>query len=319
MNEKNNAAAGAEAESAFRKFQDTYPFRLLVKGFLLAAGYMPVRLLRVISIFFVFLSIGCNFSNYRAVIKNLSRIKPGMSLTAYFFMAFDVFRHYAYYLIDLFHLGHDPGRIKKYRINVRGVENYEAISAKKNGIIFLTTHLGNWEIGGLKLASMGMEINVAYSPDTLSLIEIQRSLVRSVEGIKEIALRPGSFSSLKLLRALQNGGIVALQSDRLTLDRGVKVKFFGSDVFLPKGPVKLALMSDSVILPVFMPITGGKSYDIIIEKPIVPEITDGSEGELETNMNKIIKILEKYISLYPTQWYTFMLFWEEDKEALNNK
>lgn len=319
MNESINAAGGAEAQSVFRKFQNTLPFRLLVRGFLIATRHMPVWLLRIIGIFFVFLFIGFNFRNYRAIKKNLMRIKPGLSSAAYARLAFDVFRYYSYYLIDLFHLSHDPGRIKKYRINVRGIENYEAISSKKNGIIFLTTHLGNWEIGGLKLASMGREINVVYSPDTSSLLEIQRSFIRRVEGIKEIALKQGTFSSLKLLRVLQDGETVALQGDRLTLDSGVKVKFFGADALLPKGPVKLALVSDSIILPVFMPITGFKSYDIIMETPIIMERMSDPAKELETNLNKVIKILEKYISLYPTQWYTFMPFWEEDKEGLNNK
>jgi len=317
MKENINAAGGAEARSVFRKFQNTLPFRLLVRGFLIATKYMPVRFLRLSGIFFVFLFIGFNFRNYRAIRKNLSRIKPGLSSAAYSFMAFDVFKHYSYYLIDLFHLSHDPGRIKKYRVNVRGIENYDAISSQKNGVIFLTTHLGNWEIGGLKLASMGRELNVVYAPDSSLLLEIQRSFIRRVEGIKEIALKQGVFSSLKLLRVLQDGETVALQGDRLTLDSGVKVKFFGADALLPKGPVKLALVSDSIIIPVFMPITGFKSYDIIMEKPIMMERLSDPAKELETNLNKIIKILEKYISLYPTQWYTFMPFWEEDKEELD--
>ncbi len=318
VNDKMNHARGAEAGSAFRKFQNSLPFRLLVRGFLVATKYLPVWLLRTIGILFVVLFIAFNFRNYRAIKKNLAHIKPGLSPAAYARMAFDVFRYYSYYLIDLFHLSHDPARIRKYRVNFRGLEHYEAISSQSKGVIFLTTHLGNWEIGGLTLASMGRGLTVVYSPDTSSLLEIQRSFVRKVKGIKEIALKQGAFSSLKLLRVLQDGEAVALQGDRLTLDSGIKVKFFGADALLPKGPVKLALASESIILPVIMPITGLKSYDIIVEPPIVMERMDDPAEELETNLNKIIKILEKYISQYPTQWYTFMPFWEEDKEELTN-
>ena len=313
-----DTSGGAEARSVFRKFQDTPPFRLLVRGFLFATKYMPVRLLRTLGIFIVFLFIAFNFGNFRAIRRNLARIKPGLSPREYSRMAFDVFRNYSYYLIDLFHLSHDPRRIGKYRINLRGLENYEAVSAKKNGIIFLTAHLGNWEIGGIKLASMSRGINVVYSPDTSSLLELQRSFVRRIEGIREIPLRQGSFSSLKLLRVLQEGEAVALQGDRLTLDSGVKVKFFGADALLPKGPVKLALVSDSIILPVFMPIAGFKAYDIIMERPIVMERMDDPAEELETNLGKIIKIFEQYIGRYPTQWYTFMPFWQDDKEEFTD-
>lgn len=107
------------------------------------------------------------------------------------------------YLIDLFHLSHNIERIKKYRIKLTGAENLENALLQKKGIILLTTHLGNWEIGGLRLSSMGREINLVYSPDSLLLIELQRSFIRFAKGINEIPLKLGEFSSLKLLRILK--------------------------------------------------------------------------------------------------------------------
>ncbi len=312
INDQKNTMHGAEAESAFRKFQHAFPFRILIKGFLFSTKYLPVWLLRIVGIFFVLLFILLNFKNYIAIRQNLSRIKPGLSAFSYSFQAFAVFKNYSYYLIDLFHLSHDPERIRKYDVEITGIENLEIALSQKKGIILLATHLGNWEIGGLKLSSSGREINVVYSPDSMSSLEIQRSFIRFAEGINEIPLRQGEFSSLKMLRILQEGRIIALQGDRLTFDSGVKMSFFCSDALFPKGPVKLAIVSESIILPVFIPIKGYKSYEIIIEQPIAMEKNMDPEIELKTNLNKIIKILEKYIGQYPTQWYTFMPFWIDD-------
>ncbi|MEW6109167.1 MAG: lysophospholipid acyltransferase family protein [Nitrospirota bacterium] len=319
INNRINRSNSAEAETVFRRFQHTLPFRLLVKGFRAATKYIPVCILRIIGIFFVFMFIIFNFGNYTAIRKNLTKICPGKSLLTYSFMAFSVFKNYSYYLIDLFHLSHDLSRFRKYDVGFSGLENLESALSEKKGIILLTTHLGNWEIGGVKLSSMGRRINVVYSPDSLSLLEHQRSFVRFAEGITEIPLSRGGFSSLKLLRILREGKTVALQGDRLMFDPGIVSSFFGHDALLPKGPVKLAIVSDSIILPVFIPITGFKSYEIIIEKPIYTEKFDDSYIELKTNLNKIIKILEKYIGIYPTQWYTFMPFWEEDKKVHTNE
>lgn len=314
-----NAYSSAEAESVFRRFQNTLPFRLLVRGFITATKYLPVRLLRMTGILFVFIFIFFNFRNYSAIRKNLSRIKPGLSAFTYSCMAFSVFRNYSYYLIDLLHVSHDIRRIKKYSVQISGMENIERANAQNKGIIFLTTHLGNWEIGALNLPSMNKEIHLVYSPDSSSLLEIQRRLLRTAEGIREVPLKQGEFSSLKLLRLLQEEKIIALQGDRLLFDRGIMTKFFGHKALLPKGPIKLAMASDSIVLPVFMPITGFKSYEIIMEKPVIMEKTDDPDADLKTNLEKIIKILEKYIGLYPTQWYTFMLFWEEDRKGLTGK
>jgi lauroyl/myristoyl acyltransferase len=314
-----DAANRAEAQSVFRKFQHTLPFRLLVRGFLTATKYLPVWLLRIIGRLFVVIFIVFNFDNYLAIRRNLSKIRPGVISCAYTYMAYEVFKYYSYYLIDLFHLSHGPERLENYTFTIRGIENVERALDSGRGIVFLATHLGNWELGSLKLSCRDRKIHVVYSPDSSSLLGSQLRYLRSADGVQEVPLKVGNFSSLKLLRILQEGGIVGLQGDRLTFDSGVPVTFFGHDALFPKGPVKLALVSDSIVLPIFIPITGYKSYTIIIEEPVIMDRSNSSSDELKTNLDKIITILEKYISAYPTQWFTFMPFWEEDKKEFQNK
>src|SRR5512135_2146396 len=91
----------AEAQSVFRKFQNTLPLRLLLRGFLGATKHLPVWLLRLTGRPVVLVFIGFNFRNYRAIQKNLSRIKPGLSSLIYAYLAYGVFRDYSFYLIDL--------------------------------------------------------------------------------------------------------------------------------------------------------------------------------------------------------------------------
>lgn len=306
---------GAEAESVFRRFQHTLPVRLLLRGFLAATRLLPVCILRFAGVLVAFVFALANPRNFGAIQGNLRKIVPGRTVLAYAWMAFEVFINYSYYLIDLFHLSHDPRRFSRYRVRVQGIENLDLALESGKGVILLTTHLGNWEIGGLRLSSRGREIHVVYAPDSSPLLEQQRRFVRMVEGVREVALESGGLSSLKLLRLLQEGKIVALQGDRLTLDRGVPAEFFGHTALFPKGPVRLAMASDSLILPVFIPIIGYKAYDIRIEKPVAM-VTEGEEP-LKTNLEKIIKIIERFVRRYPTQWFTFMPFWE--KEVLSSR
>ncbi|GAB4490056.1 MAG: hypothetical protein OHK006_22450 [Thermodesulfovibrionales bacterium] len=312
--EQQTGRRGPEAQSTFRVFQHTRPFRLLLKGFLAATRWLPVWLLRCVGFFVAIVFVLFNPANFRAIMGNLRIILPGKSSLAYAAMAFGVFINYAFYLIDLFHLSHDTARFRNYRVAIRGLEHLPRAQDRKGGIILLTTHLGNWEIGGLALSARGRKICVVYSPDSSGLLEDQRRRIRLVDAVEEVALSAGGFSSLRLLRLLQEGKAVALQGDRLTFDSGVSVPFFGRPALFPKGPIKLALVSGSVILPVFIPITGYKSYEIIIEEPVVVEPMQGGRGELEKNLLKIIKIFERQISRYPTQWYTFMPFWEDGDE-----
>jgi len=304
---------GPEAKSVFRRLQHTLPFRLLIKGFLYSTKVMPVWLLRAIGRIFVFVFILFNPGNFMAIRWNLRKMLPELSYLACSYKAYEVFKYYSFYLIDLFYLSHDLGRLDEYSFAIEGSENLEKALSSGRGIILLTTHLGNWEIGGLKLAVKDRKVHVVYSPDSSAEIESQRSFVRYTEGIEEVRLEQGGFSSIKLLRILQDGGIVALQGDRLTFDSGIAVEFFGQQALFPKGPVKLAMASGSLILPAFVPITGYKSYRIIVEEPLIMERLDRASDELKTNLYKITKILEKNIGRYPAQWFTFMPFWDEDK------
>lgn len=290
-----------------------------MRGFLIATKYLPVWLLRVIGRLFVVIFIVFNFDNYLAIRRNLSKIKPGRISFSYAYMAYEVFKYYSYYLIDLFHLSHGPERLENYTFTVRGIEHVEKALGTGRGVIFLATHLGNWELGSLKLSCKDRKIHVVYSPDSSSILGSQLSYLRNAEGVQEVPLKAGNFSSLKLLRILQAGGIVGLQGDRLTFDSGVAVPFFGHEALFPKGPVKLAMVSDSIVLPIFIPITGYKAYTIIIEEPVIMDRSSSSSDELRTNLKKIITILENYISAYPTQWFTFMPFWEEDKRSFRKK
>lgn len=313
--EHKTARSGAEAQSTFRSFQHTLPFRLLLKGFLLAARWLPVWLLRFVGFFVAIVFVLFNPANFRAIMGNLRIIRPGRSTLVYAAMAFGVFKNYAFYLIDLFHISHDTARVRNYRVDIRGLGHLQAAKDRGCGIVLLTTHLGNWEIGGLAISAHGGKICVVYAPDSSGLLEDQRKFIRMVDSVEEVALEAGGFSSLRLLRLLQDGKTVALQGDRLTFDSGVSVPFFGQPALFPKGPVKLALASGSVILPVFIPITGYKSYEIIIEEPVVMEPMQSGREELEKNLSKIITIFERQISRNPTQWFTFMPFWgERDKE-----
>ncbi len=291
---------------------------MLLKGFLLATKYLPVWFLRAAGFFVAGVFLFFNRENFRAIIANFETIKPGLTAGRYAVMAFGVFKNYAWYLIDLFHISHDVKRIKNYKVRFSGLEHLdEALSAGK-GILLLTAHLGNWEIGGIFLSARGQKIHVVYLPDSSEIIEQQRRFVRDLDGIEEIPLSAGNFSAVRLLRVLQDGGTVALQGDRLTFDSGVPISFFGKSALFPKGPVKLALASESVVLPVFMPIAGYKAYEIIIDRPIAMVRMNGAADELRTNLTKIVEVFERRIGTYPTQWFTFMPFWREGREDISD-
>jgi KDO2-lipid IV(A) lauroyltransferase len=299
--------AAIEAPSRFREFQDTRPVRALIKGFVRASGFLPVWFMRFFALAFVLpLAIPLTRSNFRQVCANLRRLHPQSPRRQQILEACSVYKHYAFYLIDLMYLSHGPERAAEYTVTVTGSENlYRALEGGQ-GVLLLTSHLGNWEMGGKALAGIGKKIHVVYSPDSSDLFEHRRSLMRGEEQVIGLGLRAGGLASLSLYRLLTGGELVALQGDRLLFDRGLPVSFFGSPARFPQGPVRLAQLAGSPVVPIFIPMKGYKSYEIIIEAPLEMKARDRTED----NLARLVSVLERYIGRYRTQWYTFRSFWE---------
>ena len=303
----------AEIPSQFREVQHTPLMRTLLKGFVRSAGFLPVWLMRLLAVSVVLpIAIPLTGKNFRGIMANMGRMDPGGSRVGRIVHSWAVYKNYAYYLIDLLYLSHGRGRAREYRTKIIGGENLLKALKQGQGVVLLTTHLGNWEIGGEAIGVTGKKIHLVYAPDSSAIFEHQRNLMRGETQVEGVALKPGELVSLKLYRLLRQGELVALQGDRLQFDRGVSMPFFGSPATFPRGAVRIAQLSGSPVLPIFIPLKGYKTYEIIIEEPLVME----PDKPVEENLAKLLAVFERQIGRYKTQWYMFMPFWEKDQERL---
>lgn len=303
-----------EAESRFRRYQDTYLIKGVIHAFRLASRILPLWFMKIAAIFIIPVFIVFNPDNFRAVIKNLSCIRPDDTIIKRIFSAYKVFLNYSFYLIDLFYMSHNHERIKNYRIEVKGEEYLQEMLSMGQGFILLTLHMGNWEIGGAILSAKGVTPHIVYSPDSESTIESQRVALRGFFKMNDVPLGKGDFPPLRLLNILRDGGVVAFQGDRLFGDSGVEIDFFGKRALFPKGPVALAMVSKVPIIPVFTIMKGCNQYELFIEKPHMVNLYSSREETIKKSLEDLVKTFEKYVFLYPEQWYTFMPFWADDKD-----
>lgn len=306
----------AEAKSRFRKYQKNFFFTSLIAGFKYGSRFLPRWFMRAAAHLFSIFFIMINMTNFRAVMFNMSTIFPGKSRLTIMLLAYGMFVKYAYYLIDLFYISHGRERIRKFHINYIGEEILYSVLNRNKGVILLTLHMGNWEMGGIALTEKGIPPpTIAYFPDSQDILESQRNRLRSLSSVQHVELEEGGFSAIKLLRILQEGGIIAIQGDRLQYDSGVEVEFFGHKALFPKGAIMLASAADAVILPTFMVMEGYNTYNIYVENPIEIKVYSRKEETLKENLKEIISVFEKYVKKYPDQWYTFMPFWSKDRES----
>lgn len=180
-----------------------------------------------------------------------------------------------------------------------------------NGVLLLTAHLGNWEVGGLMLAEMKQPISVVLVPDIFPAVERARRDLHARAGITEIRVDRSLAPTLAVLRALKANGIVAMQGDRDFSNTGIAVPFFGRDAYFPRGPFLVAMATSATVLPAFIIRAPDGRYRAVVEEPLAIERGRDREAALRENVRRYVAVLEKYVSANPEQWYCFYPFWED--------
>ena len=197
---------------------------------------------------------------------------------------------------------------------VEGVVGYSRIvegRLRGQGVLLLTAHLGNWEVGGLMLAQVNQPIHVVLVPDIFPGVERERRRLHARCGVTEIRVDHSFVPTLSVLRALGENGIVAMQGDRDFDNTGIAVPFFGRDAFFPRGPLRVAMASGAVVLPAFIVGLPDGRYRAIVEEPL-PIVTAGDrDAALRANLLTYVALLERYVRRYPEQWYCFFPFWDD--------
>jgi lauroyl/myristoyl acyltransferase len=211
-----------------------------------------------------------------------------------------IFRNFARNLVDYgrFHTITDEA-LDRLLPSIQHLHFLEESSAKGRGVILVTGHIGNWELGALFFGRLGFKINVVTIPEGKERIDSIRGAYRMRQDIRTIVVDGSPFSSLEIVAALRRGEIVAMLVDRWEGADGVPAKFFGADHFFPRGPFALSRATGAPILPAFI-VRDGSAYRGVVDPPFFME-----EPEDEPGARRLSESLERMIRACPDQWYNF--------------
>jgi KDO2-lipid IV(A) lauroyltransferase len=215
-------------------------------------------------------------------------------------------RNYTKYLVEFLRLRHVPPEdIARAVRQVRGWENLERALAYGKGVIFVSGHFGNWDVGAAFLART---FKVTVVADTFRPPRLNE-LVQGIRRHTGIDVIDVDGAARKLFRVLRRNQIVGLLIDRPVDSGGVEVIFFGQRTNMPAGAAALALKTSAVVVPMGMWRNRDNSYSGVIAPPIVPVSTGNFEQDVQALMQQIVQGLEGIIRLHPDQWYMFRPMW----------
>lgn len=224
-------------------------------------------------------------------------------------MARNVFRNFGYYLVDFFRLGNLDKKTIQEKVKFIGLENIDNVLKEKRGIILLSCHIGNWEMGGVVMGILGYKINAValnHKHERINKFFINQ---REKKGMKVITI---DSMMKRCVSVLRHGELLALLGDRDFTNSGITLDFFGMPTSIPKGPAILSLMTGVPIIPGLFVRDGKFNYKFIFETPIYIKEKPGVDKDevIKDASREFVHVMERVIKTYPDQWMVFRKFWE---------
>lgn len=273
--------------------------------------FLPLKISYGIASLGAYFCYATHHKDREAIIKNLETILDGKyDRRVYGRMARDLYINFAKYLVDFFRSSRlDEEYLKKF-VKVEGTQNIDAALAKGKGVIAVSAHIGNWELGGSVIALLGYPISAVVLPHRNKKIDEFFRKQRLVG--KLIPIEIGAAIK-ECYRVLRSNKILGLLGDRDFTKNGLMLDFFGKKTLFPKGPAAFSYRLGSAIIPTLIVRQPDDTFRMIFEPPIYADMNK-TEGEAVPELaRKCASIIEGYVRRYPTQWYIFKDMWSKDE------
>lgn len=249
-----------------------------------------------------------------ATAANAARIygKP-LGLVARLTFARRVTRSFYEFVVDSARCSSISVRRLRGRIqSVDGLDTYKQARAQKRGAILVTAHIGSFEVGLAALTSVEPQVNVVFKRDGFGAWEKARSELREHLGVKEAPIDDGLSMLFKLKSALEADEVVVMQGDRAWPgQQTIEVPVLHGHLRLPTGPVKLAQVNDSPIIPVLAVRSGPARFRVVLGTPIVVS----NYPDVRAAVTAVGEAMGRFIAAVPQQWLVLHKAFVEDQDA----
>lgn len=180
-----------------------------------------------------------------------------------------------------------------------GYEHFEAANAKGKGVIFLTCHLGAFDLQITNMAMRGLQPNIIGT--ALKDARLNELLVEYRNAHGAIAIERGK-ETFRLIKALKSGGSVAILIDQDTKVKSRFVQFFGMQAATPVGAAVLAMKTGAAIVPTIVHLGSDHKQHMEIFPALPVVVTGDDEKDMVENTQVFTDFIEQQIRRFPDQW-----------------
>src|SRR5215813_1006765 len=181
-----------------------------------------------------------------------------------------------------------------------GFENFERAQARGKGVLYLTAHLGGWELSAFFHSLQGHPLHVVMRGMDNPYLDRFVQRMRTMHGNQ--AVDKDNFVR-GLLSAMKAGETVGILMDtNMTPPQGVFVDFFGIPACTASGLARIGLRTEAAVVPGFTVWERELRRYVLRFEPALKLIRTGDEeADIVANTAMFTRVIEDYVRRYPDQ------------------
>jgi KDO2-lipid IV(A) lauroyltransferase len=182
-----------------------------------------------------------------------------------------------------------------------GFDNFAAAERRGKGVLFLTGHMGAWELKPFAHALYVTPLHFLVRPIDNPRVDEMVNHYRCLSGNQPIRKNE---SARAVLRVLRQGGVVGVLADQNAVaSEAVFVDFFGVPAATTSGIARLARRTDAAVVPVYSYWDSQiRKYRLRYEPALDLTATDDEESDIRNYSERFNDVIEDYVRRFPDQW-----------------
>lgn len=196
-----------------------------------------------------------------------------------------------------------------------GWEHVQQARALGKGMLFLTLHLGNGDIGASTIAMTGLEVHLITKTFKTKWFNDMWFSVRGAQGVRYIDAH-GPNNAFEILKALKkNSAVVFVLDQYMGKPFGISSKFFGKVTGTAYGLALFVQKTKAPVLPIYT-YEGPDNKVHMVFEPIMDLqkcLVEDKEITISNLTQTFNEKLEEIIRKHPEQWMWVHRRWKEFK------
>ena len=247
----------------------------------------------------------------KVVLKNLSLAFPQLNRKELKVLAINNYRSIAITFLEVFSLDEMNRTNIKKNFLFTGLDFVLNKYHEKKGLILLTAHFGNWEIGAVAVGlHLEQPVHVLVKKQKNQYVADWLNNFRERYGNKQVPL---GVSVRELYTTIKRKKIVGIVGDQRGTKDGVNINFFGIKTSTFPGTAAIALKTQCPVVVLLCARQKNGNYKAEIEEIKLDDIVGTKDEQIREFNQRYMSILENRIKQYPEQWFWMHNIWKHHK------